>query len=225
MKKVLIAAIAAPAILCGAMAQAADLPPRSAPNAYYDAPTYAPGYNWTGFYLGGNAALGWGGYNGGGISYFGHPVGGAFGVTGGYNFQSGNLLVGLEGDYAWSHLSDARSPLPGAAASGQVTNIDTIRGRVGYVSDRTLVFLTGGYAGADIRGTLVSSSLLADETRYANGLALGLGLEYAFSQHVSAKAEYLYTALYGANYFGGSPSFITSGANINLLRAGLNYHF
>ncbi len=231
MNKVLIAAIGAAAmslvsLAATSCASAADVPyPGGAP-ATYD---YPPAFTWSGFYLGVNVGFGFGDFNGYGANYLGQsPIGGALGLTGGYNYQSGNLLAGVEGDFAWSHISDETTyPRPGVSASGTIQNITTIRGRVGYAMDRILVFGTAGYAGANIRGVLnnVLYPAVADQTYYANGFALGLGVEYAITPKISAKAEYLYTSLGSNTYFNNTPNVSTAGANINLLRAGVNYKF
>ncbi len=233
MSKVLIAAVGAAAMSVATLAQltlarAADLPRRGAP--VYDEAAYAPvpAFTWTGFYAGGLAGIGFGGFNGPGVQYFGSsPSGLEFGLTAGYNYQSGNLLLGLEGDYAWSHIADAASPLPGVTSTGIVQNLDTVRARFGYSYDRALFFATGGYAGGSIRGVLNNARVgsVADQSQYANGFALGLGVEYALTSRISAKAEYLYTALGSNAYFVGTPNPTNVGANVNTLRGGVNYHF
>jgi outer membrane immunogenic protein len=221
MKKVLIALIGGTAMSFASLAQAADLPYRKSAPSSYD---YPPAFTWTGFYVGGTAGAGFGGFDGAGTRYFGsRPAGGAFGLTAGYNYQSGNLLVGVEGDYAWAHIADSNTPGLNQSSTGVVQNIDTARVRFGYTMDRALLYVTGGYAGANIRGVLNGPGLAIDQTRYANGFALGLGGEYALTPHISAKAEYIYTSL-GANSY-NMPNFASSGTNISLLRGGLNYKF
>ena len=223
MKKVLIAVIGGAAAAYASLAQAADLPYRREAPASYD---YPPTFTWTGFYVGANAGLGFGGFNGYGANYFGStPIGGAFGLTAGYNYQSGKLVVGGEGDYAWSHIANSASPYARVTSSGIVQNLDTIRARFGYAADRALFFATAGYAGANIRGVLSAPGAVADETYYANGFTLGLGVEYAITPHITAKAEYLYASLGSNTYFNNTSAASSAGANINLIRTGLNYKF
>ena len=97
MKKVLLAALMAGA---ASSAMAADLPTRKAPPApqVYAAP---PVFSWTGFYVGVNG--GWGGGSSGGD--FGSPTGGLVGGTVGYNYQVGQFVAGLEGDWDWADLN------------------------------------------------------------------------------------------------------------------------
>ncbi|MGO8738317.1 outer membrane protein [Rhodoblastus sp.] len=225
MKKVSIALIGGVAISFASLAHAADLPySKDAPAAY----DYPPTFTWTGFYAGLNAGLGLGAFLGAGHTYFGSdPNGGLIGATVGYNYQSGNLLVGLEGDYDWSHFSSNATPLPGVYSSGNIDNIATIRARFGYAMDRLLVFGTAGYAGADIAGRLSNypASAVANQSFWANGYALGFGAEYAVTPHITVKAEYLYTSLGSNSYFGLTPNYMSASANVNLLRAGVNYKF
>lgn len=225
MKKVSIAVIGGAAMCIASLAQAADLPYRSAAPGNYD---YPPSFTWTGFYAGLNTGVGIGTYNGTGAPYFGSdPKGWLLGVTAGYNYQSGNLLMGGEADFDWSRIASDATVYPGVTSTGIVQNMSTIRARFGYTMDRILVFGTGGYAGASIRGVLnnVPRGSVADQSYWANGFALGFGAEYAITPHITAKAEYIYTSFGSNTYFTGTPNVSSVGANINLLRAGVNYKF
>ena len=93
MKKVSIAVIGGAAMTFASLAQAADLPYRSAAPGNYD---YPPSFTWGGFYAGLNTGAGFGAFNGYGAPYFGdNPNGWLLGFTAGYNYQSGNLVVGV----------------------------------------------------------------------------------------------------------------------------------
>jgi outer membrane immunogenic protein len=224
MKKVLIALIGGSAIGIASLAQAGDLPYRDNAQSY-DAP---PSFTWTGFYAGAILGIGFGGFSEPGAAYFGtSPSGGLLGLTAGYNYQSGNLLVGAEGDFAWSHIADQATTRFGVSSTGVVQNIDTVRARVGYATERLLAYGTGGYAGANIRGVLnnAPASAVADQTFYANGFTLGVGVEYAITPHITAKAEYLYISLGSNSYFNSTPNTTSVETNLNLLRAGVNYKF
>src|SRR6185369_10627572 len=99
MKKVLRAtAIAVTLLTVPFAALAADLPQRPGP-AYV--PVMAPMFSWTGGYFGGNIGGGWA--NTAVSSNFGSVwdtsrtvfIGG---VQGGFNYQMGSLVLGVEGD-------------------------------------------------------------------------------------------------------------------------------
>jgi outer membrane immunogenic protein len=139
-------------------------------------PPPVPYYNWTGFYVGGNAGYSWGQgavqYNEPAFGFFGLPTslsgsnqlnGGIGGFQAGYNWQINTLwIVGLETDFQFSSerasktsnlpytFNDGES-LASATLSGTLSSkIDwfgTVRGRVGYlITPTTFVYGTGGLA-------------------------------------------------------------------------------
>jgi len=209
-------------------AVAADLPSRhAAPTLDYYAPP--PVFTWTGFYAGLNGDMGLGRASGGGDTAFGNLFGGLGGVTAGYNYQSGSLLVGAEADIAFGSVSGSGSPAFGATSTGRIQGLGTARVRFGYVYDRAIIYLTGGYAGASLHGDLNDTggtpNLFVSQSQYLSGWTLGAGAEFAVTPHVSVKGEYLFTALGASTLFGGTRDAFGAGATLNLLRAGVNYKF
>jgi len=84
-------------------ALAADLPPRPAPAPYI--PAVVPVYNWTGFYIGGNAGAAWTKINvndslGDSWSNSQQAVFAGGGQVGA-NYQFNWLVVGVEADFDW----------------------------------------------------------------------------------------------------------------------------
>ncbi len=207
-------------------ALAADLPRRN------EAPFYAPPpplFTWTGLYAGINGGVGLGGFTSGGSSYFGGTSGGLAGGTIGYNYQSGTLVVGIEADVDWADINGRNTPFFGVSSKSTVDELNTVRGRLGYAYDRTLFFVTGGYAGGSVSGNVSnfgsSPNLLINESHYLNGYAIGAGVEYSVTPQVSVKAEYLFTSLQPSTYFGGTVNATNSGVDISTVKAGVNYHF
>lgn len=226
MKRLLLTASAA---CLAAPALAADLPSRYAPPVapYYDR---VPLFAWTGLYAGINGQLGFGSFTAaGGRAAFGGPFGGLGGATLGYNYQSGSLLVGLEGDIGFGSISSSSNFGFGGTGGGAIHGLGTARVRVGYVMDRALFYVTGGYAGASLSGRVSdfggSPNLVLQESHYLNGFAIGAGVEYALTTKISVKGEYLYTGFGSQSFFNGTRDALGAGAHINLVRAGLNYHF
>ena len=206
---------------------AADLPSRYAPAPYYDP---VPVFTWSGLYAGVNGQFGFGRFTAGdGQPGFGGPVGGLGGVTLGYNYQSGKLLVGVEGDIGFGSISSSSDYGYGTTTSGAIHGLGTARVRFGYVYDRALLYITGGYAGAQLDGHLNdfngSPNLVLQDSHYLNGFAVGAGVEYALTTKISVKGEYLYTGFGSQSFFNGTRDATSAGAHINLLRAGVNYHF
>jgi outer membrane immunogenic protein len=213
MKKVLLAALMAGV---ASSAMAADLPSHKAPPA--PAPYYAPPvFSWTGMYVGLNG--GWAGGSGGGD--FGSPTGGVIGGTLGYNYQIGQFVAGLEGDWDWAGLKKDGVNILGSY-SNKVDDTVTARARAGIAIDRALLFVTAGYAGADVKTSI--PGIPYSSTDWRNGGAFGGGIEYAFTNNISAKAEYLYEP-FSAKSFSDGVNTAKSDLNLSLVRAGLNYKF
>lgn len=189
---------------------ASDLPSKKkAP-----APIIAPrAFSWNGVYAGIN-----GGYlntNAYGLAAAstGDAKGGIFGVTGGYNVQMpNNIVVGVEGDYGMSNADGSAG-----GGSSKLGSMLSLRARAGLAMDRFLPYVTGGYAGANVKTDNDGS-----RSEFANGWTAGAGVEYAFSDNLSAKAEALYVNF---DKVKTDTANETVGYDGGLYRVGLNYHF
>ena len=212
------AGIAATALIASSfVAQAADLQRPM----YTKAPAYVEQtYNWSGFYAGVVAGGFWGtsqlvGAAGAGSAEFdtsGFQIGG----TAGYNWQMGRIVYGIEGDLSYSSNSGTIG-----AVEVKEDYATTIRGRIGYTfSERTLVYATGGYAGANVTATGAGTSV----EKWRNGWTLGAGVEYALMPRWTVKGEYLYVS-----YMDDVNGLVAPVTNVKLdesiLRVGLNYKF
>lgn len=207
-KSIFAGAVAATAIAGTALA--ADLPRRTAAAA--PAPVYKA-FNWTGAYAGVNGGYEFGKMTKSASATIGDIDGYSFGATAGYNQQIDNFVVGIEGDLAKTNIDGSTG-----TNSAKITSLGTIRARAGVAVDRALVYGTAGYAGGN---TKVSSNA-GSSTKWENGYAVGTGLEYAFTNNISAKAEYLYTHLNDKNF---NLATTTAGSNTSAIRTGVNYKF
>src|SRR5580700_3233265 len=119
--------------VAGGAASAADLPHPS----YYTAPAPLSAYSWTGPYLGGNLGYDWGSIS----NNPARPSGFAGGVQGGYNWQTGQFVLGGEADIQLSGASDTFAPW-------KFSNpwFGTLRGRAGYAISNFLFYGTAGVA-------------------------------------------------------------------------------
>jgi outer membrane immunogenic protein len=223
MRRILLTALMAGV---ASSALAADLPTHKAPPA--PAPYYAPpAFTWTGFYIGVNG--GWG-FSGTQNNSFGNINGGLVGGTIGYNYQMGQFVIGYEGDVDWAdvHGGNFTYGLPGGFGTDKLTTnwMVTERARVGYAVDRTLFFVTGGYAGIDTRGTFSDSfGNFGSQYKWQNGGVVGAGVEYAFTNNISLKGEYLYMPTFSQTYFAGTPDVTSTRLGVSMFRAGINYKF
>jgi outer membrane immunogenic protein len=230
------------ALTVAAPALAADLGVRPAPA--YKAPPAPMVYNWTGCYLGVEGGGAWGDSKqtaasgpdtGRTISSF-NTSGGLAGGTVGCNYQTGSWVFGAEEDLSWMNKRGSANDMPPfnptAVSTTQESWLDTFRGRIGYAWDRTLVYATGGLAveGAGVHICPVAGCV--DDDKTVTGWTVGAGIEYAFWNNWSLKAEYLY-ADFGSPQFIGTPVHIGAGTvdtrdvrlNDNIVRAGVNYKF
>jgi outer membrane immunogenic protein len=209
MKKILLSSVALLGLATGALA--ADLPSRRAP-----APIIAavPVFTWTGFYVGVNAGYGWSNNDFDAVDLADEDDDGGFvgGAQVGYNYQIGSFVVGLEGDVQYADFGrEGVFDFDGDGVFDDDFNssdwFGTVRARAGVAFDRALIYATGGFAFADD----------------ATGWTVGGGVEYAFTNNLSAKIEGLYVNLDG-NDDDIFPGFDNE-TDFGVVRAGLNFRF
>jgi outer membrane immunogenic protein len=177
MKKLLLGSVALFALSVGGPALAADY---AAPA--YKAPPPAPYYNWSGYYVGFNIGGQWntvdrtfpnptsGGFiPGSPFSTDNHD--GIFGTHLGLQYQFGYWVLGIEaGLSAGFHemrsvsgtlpvsVGGAPGFNPNVAGEHKITNIFTIGPKIGYAFDRWMIYGTGGYAQADLKGSYCATA-------------------------------------------------------------------
>ncbi|HEY4403896.1 MAG TPA: outer membrane protein [Xanthobacteraceae bacterium] len=205
MKRIARAAALLVTIAAGAAA-AADLPRSS----YYTAPAPLSTYSWTGPYLGGNLGYEWGATSNNPT----RPSGFAGGVQGGYNWQSGQLVLGGEADLQISGANDTFAPW-------KFSNpwFGTVRGRAGYAVNNILIYGTAGIALGELQA---QSFGLVSENHTNVGWTAGAGVEAGFAPNWSAKVEYLFVDLASNTY---ALTGTSNGLSASLFRMGVNYHF
>ncbi|MCA3574786.1 MAG: porin family protein [Aestuariivirga sp.] len=207
------------------------------------------GYDWTGAYAG---IVGGGGryaqvspgyYYGDSQQADRSALGALAGGTLGVNYQHDDLVVGLEGDLSWTSLGvdeqEAAESIDEHLTEGSWTGLGTLRARFGLAVDRTLVFATAGLAFANVDqsycyedGNCDSDDRDSEITHegWQTGLAAGVGVEHAFTDHLTAKLEYLYIGLPSASesndYIDENDyADVTFSSSANIARVGLNYKF
>jgi opacity protein-like surface antigen len=137
------------------------------PNLPVKAPVYkAPvieAINWTGFYLGTFAGADFSRSQMNDVAGFAaadlRPAGILAGGTVGYNYQTGQYVLGIEADGAWTNLTGstacaplttgifATPPFFQTTCHDDMTSIFTLAGRAGYLwGPRTLLYVKGGAA-------------------------------------------------------------------------------
>ncbi len=157
----------------------------------------APSFTWEGFYLGAHTGYGWGDgdLEGPGSENF---DGWRLGAFAGYNWQLSNgFVVGIEGDanYDWSDANYGGGISVDNGFSGSV------RGRVGYAFDRTLVYAAGGWTATNV--DLNAPAGIADDDDTLHGWTIGAGVDHAFTDNVFGRLEYRYND-YGSGNLSGA---------------------
>lgn len=153
------------------------------------------------------------------------------GAAVGYNFHfANNVVLGLEGDLALAAIDGSWSNTFGFGCGGKCFSetdaIGTVRGRVGYAFDRFLPFATAGLA-FDRYTAGLGDPLRAERTEWRTSAVLGGGVEYALTDRLSVKVDYLRIFNGGEMTYGEcSPAgCYTSTKDTDLVRAGINLGF
>ena len=243
MRPLSIAVIAsASAIALTQIASAADLP-RKAPA--YTPPPLPPAFTWTGCYIGAHAGGGWGDKTISvpsllpGVSETGHVDGFLGGGQVGCNLQfGGNWVIGIEGEGSAADIrGDLTRTILGITGTGSAkTNwIASATGRLGWAWDRWLIYGKGGAAWAhdeySVFIPVFPEQGSASETR--TGWTVGVGVEWAFWNNWSVKAEYDYydfgtSSVILVGTFAGAPIAVPGveiRQRISVGKLGINYRF
>jgi outer membrane immunogenic protein len=205
------------------------------------APAHAQVSNpWNGLYVGLNAGYAWQDVNGTfdgsgvatnltGIDLNGAIVGGQLG----YNWQSGQFLLGIEGDASTlvqggDHV--VNNGLPGAATLGaDMSYLASIRGRLGWAINNWLLYGTVGWGFSRFEFTENVPSIAFDGKQHLDdsGIVYGGGVEWMLAYGVSVRAEYLRYDLGASSPLPASFPSVDLGDNIafdniDVARAALN---
>ena len=236
MKKLLLGlAFALAVIMTGSPVMAADID--EPPPVNFD-----PVYDWTGAYLGifGAAIAVDGHYDANPLCVPGpcaivdpdmSGIGYGFGAVAGLDYQMDNFVFGVAGDWMFGgKIADNDDPVE--ATYLYMNDLATLRARAGFADGRTLIYLTGGVAAAEMEfGGLVGS--IAEDVSDAEwtwGWTVGGGIEHAFTDSLSVSLEYLYISLDDThhtliNSIGEGGAVDMQYNDMHVVRAGLNYRF
>jgi outer membrane immunogenic protein len=178
------------------------------------------------------------------------------GLYGGANFQLGGFVFGLDADYSWSGITGdgvqtdeiiatvggVDGTLGGfGEADADVDWLAHVRGRIGYGWDRFLIYAAGGLAVAGLSNDLgvTTPSFILSGNDNGNdsitGWTVGGGVEWAFTDNLVVRAEYLYDQFDDVS-FGNYSIFddstgdtftrsVEGDLSVNIFRVGLSYKF
>ena len=212
MRRLGIASVAIASLTCPVAA--ADLPVKAPPAVFLP-------FTWTGPYAGAFGGYGWS--TSGGLDAKGGFGGGQIG----YNFQTGSLVLGIEGDIAGGDISQTAQAVNvfGIPFTTAFTNdaLASLRARAGLAYNTWLFYGTagGGWGHDKISGNLLGGVPFSSEG-WLSGWSAGAGVEWSFAPNWSTKFEYLHYGLGTPNSFGTVPS---GKVDIDTLKIGINYLF
>ena len=169
-------------------------------------------------------------------SYNTNPTvdGGVFGVMGGYNLQSGNIVFGGEGDFGFGTHS-----LQTDGAINDYTKFTMpinghLRARLGYALGQTLFFVAGGVSFAKFKNDDIDANF-GSFSQARVGSTIGAGVEHAVTKNWIVRAEYLYdrfgSKTSNINYRGAvvtvedRPYDVSLKPDMHTVRAALIYKF
>jgi outer membrane immunogenic protein len=229
---------------------AADLPVAPPPPPRAPAFVPAPPFTWTGFYVGINGGYGWGNWSDGlGDSF--NNNGGLAGGTIGFNYQWDWFVAGFEGDIDWADLKWNQS----AAASGTVFGVpvsaaatinykndilSTFAARFGAAADHALFYVKAGGAwtqeqfsgtgSLSVGGPPPTTVVINGSNSFSRlGWMVGAGVEYAFTNNLTAKIEYNYIDFGTENdtltFAGVAVGTVPSKLNMSVVKVGVNWLF
>lgn len=212
-------------LLSGGLAVADDL------SGLKDDPWTAP-FNWSGLYIGGHAGIASGNMQGEVVD---EPElnadvgmnGALYGIHAGYNHQMGSTVIGIEGSYSGSTLHGSTTCVLFLTCSSDIDGLATIAGRLGYAMDKSLVYVKGGVAWADVSVDVdILGFPLVNSSESHTGWVAGIGFEHAISESVSARVEYQHVNLNTVEHSlepAGIPADVE--ATINSVNVGVSIKF
>lgn len=192
MKRLLIAS-AIVALSTSAMAADAVIEPPPVVEPMVEAPVL---FSWTGANAGIQGGYGWTDYTESvnGSTVFDRGLDGAsLGGFVGYDHQfSNNVVLGVAGDleYNWNEKKGSLG-LADYAVDTDMTY--SVRARAGYAMDRTLIYATAGWAGAQVNKEITTPLATVDSKSDMNGYTVGAGVDFAITDNMFTRAEYRYT--------------------------------
>lgn len=229
-------------VLCGSMAALTLMVAPAVATDLSVAPIYktlpAPPVSWTGSYIGlagggvwGNAKI-YSGVTGLDETPWFDLKGGLVGITAGTQFQSGNWVLGFEGDASMVGKSGSAFQVPpGIGFNNEVKErwLATYRGRIGVANDNWLFYATAGGAFASLQQNITApNGVQVSDTNWHWGWSAGAGVEVKINNDWSAKLEYLYIGLQDKSYFNPSPNAAVQNdqrvrVDDHAVRVGVNY--
>lgn len=200
----------------------------------------AQNVSWGGAYIGAHLGGGWGALDDGSSTI--KTNGFIGGVHAGYNLQNGNIVYGIEGDFAWANGEGSQSSSGGGCVivqrvcrpfatttdvRAQLDWLASIRGRLGFAIGNALIYGTGGIAWAHSELKVVATGVGAgswSDSGTHTGWVAGGGAEFKLTPNLSVRLEALHYRLGDVDFYVAG-SGIPLDLDVTAVRAGLTFHF
>jgi outer membrane immunogenic protein len=139
------------------------------------------------------------------------------------------VVAGVEADLGWATASQSNNIFDNDTSYSKIGTFGSLRGRLGYAIDRFLVYGTAGLAFASVtndiqKGRNAGEQIVYDD-QWETGYAIGGGVEYALSQSVVARAEYIYSNYGTVSLYNRDGNLAEMTNDMHLMRVGLSYRF
>ncbi|WP_406870878.1 outer membrane beta-barrel protein [Thioclava sp. 'Guangxiensis'] len=193
----------------------------------------APVADWSGAYVGGNVNYGSASIDATGdlgdlLEAFGadktlaEPDGASAALRAGYDWQFGQTVLGLGGEYNFgkykSGLANGYDAFVGEDVDFEIKNVAAIFARAGYAfNDKFMAYGLLGYSWGKLEASVDG---LGSEEEDLDGVTIGLGGEYLINDKWSAYGEYAYTDFGDIDNTEGNVE-----ADLHQIKAGVNYRF
>lgn len=153
--------------------------------------------------------------------------GAGFGGQVGYNWQTGIITYGVEGDFTGLDTDGNDGENLGQLDEIETNWASSARARVGLALGPVMPYVTGGWAWENSDYTITDFDGSHTETATLNGPTVGGGVEVALSNNTSAKVEYRHTKLENGSLW--APELGDSSRDydrdVDTVMLGLNYRF
>lgn len=157
------------------------------------------------------------------------PHGVAVGAYGGYNWQFGQIVTGLDIGLIANTLTDDDPDWNLYTENeAKAKLLGNVNARLGYAFGRILPYVTAGYSFGRYDNTYEAMFMFPPpsekETFTRNGWNIGAGIDAALTQNWIARAEYRYTDL-GSRPFGAGGNYETFEFKQQTATLGIAYKF
>lgn len=190
----------------------------------------ASAQDWTGFY--GGVLLGGAGGSYGKSDTVNFPGDGngswngfTYGVLGGYNYQSGNIVYGGELTYSGSSIKGREDCTnPAFTCIGEISSLASLRGRVGYLArPDTMLYGSVGVVSARL-GFATDNGTRRGSKKTVGGYMIGIGAERAFTSKINGRVAINHYEFNKRDYQTDIP-YTGIGGNMTELELGFVFRF